>query len=207
MKACVTFANQISGFDLVTSSGIPYRAADYGSMGQAICQLAGEPAQVPANCLGTGAYWQYFHRTAGGWVQSSVGASGWVLHDGDMDGWQYASGAGQVPPSITFAQVCGVPPAAATIATPRVAVNPVATARPVAPAGTSPSETAATPASTAAIATARVQTTAIAQLPNSGGRPAAAVSPRPPWASLAVLVLVVALLAGLGARLLIRGRS
>ncbi len=108
---CVTFMeDQISGFQLVQRSGISYQAQSYGSMGEAICQLDGEPSPVPANCLGTGPYWQYLHRAGTRWVPSQLGASGWTLHDGDMDGWHYTDGAGQTPPALTVEQVCAPPP-------------------------------------------------------------------------------------------------
>jgi len=118
LKACVNFAgDQISGFQLIHDSGIEYQAQAFGSLGEAICQLDYEPRQTPANCFGTGAYWQYFHRAPSGWVQSGAGASSWMLHDGDMDGWHYATGAAQPPANLTFATVCAspaVPPPSAT---------------------------------------------------------------------------------------------
>ncbi len=108
---CVTFMeDQISGFATIQRSGISYQAQSYGSMGEAICQLDGEPSPVPANCFGTGPYWQYLHRAATGWVPSQLGASGWMLHDGDMDGWHYTDGAGQTLPAVTVEQVCAPPP-------------------------------------------------------------------------------------------------
>ena len=108
---CVTFMEeQISGFQLIQRSGISYQAQSYGSMGEAICQLDGEPTPVPANCLGTGPYWQYLHRAGTRWVPSQLGASGWMLHEGDMDGWHYTDGAGQSLPGLTLDQVCAPPP-------------------------------------------------------------------------------------------------
>jgi len=108
---CVTFMeDQISGFALIQRSGISYQAQPYGSMGEAICQLDGEPSPVPANCLGSGPYWQYLHRAGTRWVPSQMGASGWMLHDGDMDGWHYTDGAGQALPALTLDQVCAPPP-------------------------------------------------------------------------------------------------
>jgi hypothetical protein len=106
---CVTFLQaQISGLDLIQMAGIEHQDQQFGSLGSAICQLDNEPAQIPAGCFGSGPYWQYFHRTSSGWVQSSLGVSSWMLHDGDMDGWHYASGPDQVPVSRSFAAVCGV---------------------------------------------------------------------------------------------------
>ena len=108
---CVTFVeDQISGFALIQRSGLSYQAQSYGSMGQAICQLDGEPSPVPANCLGTGPYWQYLHRAGTRWVPSQLGASEWILRDGDMDGWHYSDRAGQMLPALTVEQICAPPP-------------------------------------------------------------------------------------------------
>lgn len=117
LTRCVSFVeDQISGFQLIQRSGVEYQAQQFGSLGEAICQLDGEPSQIPPNCLGYGPYWQYFHRASGGWVQSATGASSWMLHDGDMDGWHYASGAGKTPPNVSFAVVCPPPAAPASVA-------------------------------------------------------------------------------------------
>ena len=108
---CVTFVeDQISGFALIQRSGLSYQAQSYGSMGQAICQLDGEPSPVPANCLGAGPYWQYLHRAGSRWVPSQLGASEWILRNGDMDGWLYSDRAGQMLPAWTVEQICAPPP-------------------------------------------------------------------------------------------------
>jgi hypothetical protein len=201
--ACVSFANQISGFDLIRSSGIEYQAQVFGSMGEAICQLDNEPAQLPANCFGSGPYWQYFHRTSSGWAQSAVGASGWTLHDGDMDGWHFATGAGQVPPAMAFAQVC--PPAAAPAASkpPQTVAAPITTVRASSRASAAAPAPTIQPVAPASAPTASVQPSARA-LPRTGSRPAAAVVSHPPWGSIAALAIVLALLIGTAARLVVR---
>jgi len=166
---CVTFMeDQLSGFDLVQRSGVPYRAQTYGSLGQAICQLDGEPSPVPGNCLGTGQSWVYEHRTATGWVQSQIGASGWMLHDGDMDGWRYAGGAAQTLPALTLAQVCAAPVARPT---PSVAAPTAATS--IATASASPS------------ALATPSPPVIALVPSGASTPTA--GPRPPPSAAAPL--------------------
>jgi len=108
---CVTFVeDQISGFALIQRSGLSDQAQSYGSMGQAVGQHDGEPSPVPANCLGTGPYWQYLHRAGTRWVPSQLGASEWILRDGDMDGWHYSDRAGQMLPALTVEQICAPPP-------------------------------------------------------------------------------------------------
>jgi hypothetical protein len=130
LTRCVAFVeDQITGFQLIQRSGLEYQSQAFGSMGNAICQLDDEPQNVPSSCFGSGAYWQYFHRTASGWAQSSLGASSWTLHDGDMDGWRYASGAGQAPTAVGFNAVCApAAPSASTtaVASRRASPTPVA---------------------------------------------------------------------------------
>jgi len=62
------------------------------------------------------AYWSYWHgtSTSSGWTYSPVGAAGYQVFDGDVEGWRFAvspdSSAGVQPrptPSNAFAQVCG----------------------------------------------------------------------------------------------------
>lgn len=121
LTRCVAFVeDQITGFQLIQRAGIEYQAQAFGSMGNAICQLDYEPQNVPSSCFGSGAYWQYFHRTSSGWAQSSTGASSMVLHDGDMDGWRYGAGSGQAPANLTFSSVCAptTPPAASATTLP-----------------------------------------------------------------------------------------
>ena len=137
---CVAFAeDQITGLQLVERSGVQYEAQNFGSIGGAMCQLDREPSTVPPGCFGSGPYWQYFHRQAGGWQSSAFGASSSVLHDGDMDGWRYAVGMNQAPGNVAFAAVCitAAPPPAPTATAVAKAPNhatPASTATPTTPA-------------------------------------------------------------------------
>jgi hypothetical protein len=185
---CVTFVeDQISGFALIQRSGLSYQAQSYGSMGQAICQLDGEPSPVPANCLGTGPYWQYLHRAGTRWVPSQLGASEWVLHDGDMDGWHYTDRAGQTLPALTVEQICAPPPRPAASTPSGSTLQPTAAPTPSLSPSPSPS--------------------AVPELPSPTATPAA--SPRPSSSPLAagplgVLGGSLLVLAGLSAWNLLR---
>ena len=126
VERCITFAAEaISGLQLIQLAQVENRTQSFGDMGQAVCQLDFEPAQVPSNCLGSGgAYWQYYRENSSGWVLSGSGASGSPVHDGDVDGWHYAASP-QPPPRVAFSQVCA-PQAAATpgrVAAPAIAVS------------------------------------------------------------------------------------
>ena len=140
---CVSFVEaQISGMQLIQRAGIQYQAQQFGSLGSAVCQLDDEPGQPPANCFGSGPYWQYFHRTGNGWAQSASGATTWMVRDGDTDGWHYAAGADQTPANMSFAAVCR--PAAPT----QSSVPSRSAAAPAARTATAPPSAAAAPATT-----------------------------------------------------------
>ena len=136
IERCVAFAEEaISGLQLIQRSGVEYQAQTFGDLGAAVCQLDLEPAQVPANCFGSGRSWQYYRETSSGWSPSSSGAGGSTVHDGDVDGWHYAAGP-QPPPGIAFSQVCGAPAPAATpgrtaLAPAAAGSAPPAAARPI----------------------------------------------------------------------------
>ena len=151
LTRCVGFLeDQISGLQLIQRSGIEYQTQQFGGLGSAICQLDYEPQPIPSGCFGGGAYWQYFHRAPNGWIQSGSGADSWSLHDGDMDGWRYASGAGQAPVNISFSSVCA--PAAPSATVPATSHAPVPTSTASRTAARQPA--AATVPSTSATATA-----------------------------------------------------
>jgi hypothetical protein len=128
VERCVAFAAEaISGLQLIQLAQVEYRTQGFGDMGQAVCQLDFEPAQVPSNCFGSGSdpSWEYYRETSSGWSLSGSGASGSAVHDGDVDGWHYAAGP-KPPPRVALSQVCTPPAAAAAghvAAAPAVAVS------------------------------------------------------------------------------------
>lgn len=107
---CVEFAeSEISGYDLLTRSGLSIVAAFDSGQGAAICAIEGTGCPVES-CLtcATPNYWSYWHLSDGAWVYSQVGAGGYTVHDGDVDGWSW--GAGGPPPVVPFDQICAPPP-------------------------------------------------------------------------------------------------
>src|SRR5260370_41055272 len=77
-----------------------------------MCEVEGEPCQVADRCFGltSSPNWSDWSASASGWVARSSGTSGYVIHDGDMEGWTYTSAFGAPPPSIQFGQVCAASP-------------------------------------------------------------------------------------------------
>jgi hypothetical protein len=107
-QTVVHFDGTTTGLGALQLAGANPETINYGgSLGQAVCKLYGvgdEP--VPSQCPGG---WVYYRAVggAGGWTQSSQGASNTTVHDGDVEGWKY--GGGQ-PPFSSFCSVVGCAP-------------------------------------------------------------------------------------------------
>jgi hypothetical protein len=151
---CVAFdADQITGEELLNSSGIAWSAQTFGGFGDAVCALDGEPAQY-ADCPGKDRYWAVFVARAGGsWQLANVGISTMTLSDGDAEGFRYVPASGVPAVPVSAAGAC-----AAVAATPTPAPPAAATPRPsrAAAATVPPSGAAATAATAAAMTTTTV---------------------------------------------------
>lgn len=105
---CVTLPEGATGYDALLATGVPV-AVSASPQGVAICQI-GEIG-CPANdcfcqCQGSRClYWAYFHQEDQGWTFSSIGAGGYRLQNGAVEGWRW--GEGDPPPLMPFAQICG----------------------------------------------------------------------------------------------------
>jgi hypothetical protein len=97
-------------------------------LGYGVCAIGGEgcPAGQDCFCECRGspcAYWVYSHLGPdGSWAISGVGASGWEVRDGDVDGWVWGDGSA-APPVVAFEEICpsqGAGPTGPTAAAPRV---------------------------------------------------------------------------------------
>lgn len=120
---CVEFGEaEISGYDALARSGLAI-VADYSNLGAAICKIEG--TGCPANeCLTCAApnYWSYWHLKDSSWSYSQQGSSNYMLHNGDVEGWSWGTGA--PPPVIAFDQVCAPPPPTDVPAQPTAAPEP-----------------------------------------------------------------------------------
>ncbi len=126
---CVTFSEpQISGYDALTRTGLNIVAAFDNAQGAAVCQIENTGCPVES-CLTCDIpnYWSYWHLSDGNWSYSTLGASNFFLHHGDVDGWSW--GGGTPPPVYSFDQICAPPPTN----TPTVAPTPTATPLPTMP--------------------------------------------------------------------------
>jgi len=107
---CIEFSEQeISGYDVLTRSGLNVVAAFESGMGAAVCAVGGEgcPAESCLTC-DVPNYWAYWHLDGGAWVYSPIGVSSYTVHDGDVEGWRW--GGGDPPDVIQFDQICAPPP-------------------------------------------------------------------------------------------------
>ena len=200
---CVEFAQAtISGIALLelagVNSGQPPQVYDWGGGAITVCQINGEPRQVPDRCFGpvSGPNWSDWRATPAGWAPRNSGAAGYQVGDGDLEGWTYAAGFGSRPPSVTFSQVCPpvAPPAPAATATRR----PALTEQPAVPvrasATTMPAPTSTPPPTIEALAPPASPTPQARLATTSTSRPT------PPPASLAPLLVLgtmIAFLSGL----------
>lgn len=137
ISACVTFSEEsISGAELLRRSGLDVALTGYGGLGYGVCAIGGEgcPARQDCFCQCRGnpcAYWVYSHRRSdGSWSISGTGASGWQVHDGDVDGWVWGDGS-TTPPVVTFDEIC-----------PSIEANPAALPLTSTTASTAPSSDA-----------------------------------------------------------------
>lgn len=150
---CVNFdSDTISGLQLlqnVSSLQVIYDATSTG-MGAGVCKINNDGCSFPiedcfCQCQGLACvYWSYWHLQPNNtWDYSSLGASSFVLTDGQVDGWRWGAGttnSAQPPPVITLAEICQPAPTA----TPTLTPTPAPTATPT-PAPTATSTPSATP--------------------------------------------------------------
>ncbi len=165
---CVEFTQEaISGLSLLElaamNSGQPPQVFDWGGGALTVCQINGEPREVPDRCFGpvSGPNWSDWLWSPRGWGQRPTGVTGYTVRDGDLEGWTYTTGFGSPPPATIFTQVCssqvpasqhGAVPARIGPAKPSV---PPAASAPAAAVALLPSTSPSTLPETAASSTAQ----------------------------------------------------
>lgn len=136
---CVAFEkDEISGANLLASSGLDVIVDPASSMGIIVCQIEGVGCAHPAEacfclCMGGGEceYWNYFYRDTGDaeWAYSALGAALRKVKPGSVDAWVW--GDGHTPPadSLVFEEICA-PPTPIPTETPEPLTSIPATAAP-----------------------------------------------------------------------------
>ncbi len=166
---CIAFEGEsITGFDLLLKSGLNVTAEGFGGMGGLVCKIEGEGCDYPGEaCVcksygPQGVYWSYHHLREGKWKTSSMGAGGYRVRNGEVDGWAWS--AGKAPVVRTFDQLCGAAEPKPT----DTPVPPTATPRPQPTNTPKPSTDTPQPAKPSSTATARAATsTPVAARPTS----------------------------------------
>lgn len=135
LTRCVEFhENQISGLEVLLRAGLNVIYELSGTYGAAICKIENDGCDYPAeacfcqcpggpNCI----YWSYWHLKDGIWTYSQVGAGGYYVKNGDVEGWAWAVEL----PQITFEDICAPPPTATSTSTAPPTFTPTATHTPV----------------------------------------------------------------------------
>ncbi len=149
---CVNFdTDSISGLQLlqnVSSLQVLYDATSTG-MGAGVCKINNDGCSFPmedcfCQCQGLACvYWSYWHLQPNNtWDYSPLGASSFVVTNGQVDGWRWGAGtanSAQPPPVITLNEICQPAPTATPTLTPTSI--PTATPTPVPTATAAPSAT------------------------------------------------------------------
>lgn len=141
---CVEFNEaQITGLDALTRSGLGVIYQASGSSAT-VCKIQNEGCNFPSqpcfcqcsggpNCI----YWSYWHLNAerGAWQYSQLGASSYMVSNGDVEGWVWGAGSpssAPQPPLVEFNSVCAPPPTSTFTPPPSPTVSPIPTAAPTA---------------------------------------------------------------------------
>jgi hypothetical protein len=136
-KVVITFTeDSITGIDALQRAGANPVIYAMGP-GAAVCRLWGVGRDAGPNCLGgqdgDSNYWAYYRAPAGSgaFSYSRVGGGASQVHDGDVEGWKFGTGA--APTYVSLASLTAPPPPPPT--------QPPATTPPTNPA-TGPGPTA-----------------------------------------------------------------
>lgn len=190
----VTFPeDSISSEELLQRSGLDTEVAPFGGMGGAVCSLDGEGCPA-TDCFcksytNPAWFWHFYTWQDGDWVMELRGAASREVHDGDIDGWSWTSGDGQLPP-VTLAEI-------AELAASQQEAEPTPTTPPTEAVAESPTEPPV-----AVAATPTEQPTAIAVVISPDGTPTAHTTTstddgNTSWLVFAAMVIAVVLVAGL----------
>lgn len=106
---CVEFeAPSISGFDLLTESGLVLETGVDPLRGMAVCSIEDEGCQS-SNCFcDMPNYWSYWHWKDDVWSYAGSGAGTYEVSDGALEGWSW--GDGKEPARASFDQICSSEP-------------------------------------------------------------------------------------------------
>jgi hypothetical protein len=164
MTFCIDLGadDQATGEELLRASNLPVIFEYSGGIGGAVCKIDNVGSNFPAEpcfahctlqpgepCM----YWSYSQLIGDHWQFSQIGASGTLVHGGDVNGWAWGESTiarGAQPPLRTLADICQ---SATATPTASLTPTPTATATATLPPAAAPPATA-TPQVVLIIATA-----------------------------------------------------
>ncbi len=110
LSRCVRFSGTtMTGEQVLQASGIEYQVQNFGTLGDAVCQIDHEPASYSQCLPSSGSYWALFTSPHGGaWQGASKGISELKYLPGDGVGLRYdpESASTAAPPSIAAPASC-----------------------------------------------------------------------------------------------------
>jgi hypothetical protein len=124
IRRTITFSeDSISGIAALQRAGADPTVYSYNGQGGAVCRLFGVGRDAGPGCLGgadgDARYWAYFRAPAGSTTfrYSQVGGGATAVHDGDVEGWKFGTGAAPpyspVPPVTPPSTAAPSPPSTA----------------------------------------------------------------------------------------------
>jgi hypothetical protein len=203
---CVGFDGaSISGQQILQASGLEYATAGYGALGDAVCQIADEPAAYSSCLPSSGSYWVLFvSRQGSAWQVASGGVSTETFASGDAEGFRYDPQDGPDPPPASPVGICAAALGGSTATASGTAGEGApgsgrgsASAAPQPSASESPPSASATPGVGATGPAAGVIAPADASGSSTAGAAPKTVPPSAPSPSLIVVAAVLGALTGL----------
>ncbi len=114
-RVVITFTeDSITGIDALQRAKADPVIYTFNGQGGAVCRLFGVGRDAGPNCLGgqdgDSRYWAYFKAPAGtsSFKYSTVGAGQAKVHDGDVEGWRFGTGA--APDFVSLQSLAPPPP-------------------------------------------------------------------------------------------------
>ena len=103
--ACVRVVEDtLTGYDLLTRSGLAVNSLTDPSLGTAVCGIENSGCPVDDCFCAMPAYWSYWQPGPAGWAYAATGAAQSEVVNGSLDGWSW--GEGIAPPAYSFQDIC-----------------------------------------------------------------------------------------------------
>jgi len=103
--ACIRFSeDSLSGYGLLTRSGLVVNSLTDPSLGSAVCGIENTGCPVSDCFCGMPEYWSYWQPGPTGWAYAAAGSAQTVVVNGSVEAWSW--GEGLAPPLYSFQDIC-----------------------------------------------------------------------------------------------------